>query len=161
MAGMKAAVIGCGGMGSGHATKAKDLGLELVGFCDEIEASATRLRDTIGAGYVTTDSGRIMRDDSIDLVIIATHHDAHHPLAVAAAQGRQAPAGRKADVRHARPGRRPGRGGRKGRREARRQLQVPHRAHRAAGARVHPAPAAQSRAVGDGQLRAEGAWNKQ
>ena len=49
MAGMKAAVIGCGGMGSGHAMKAKDLGLELVGFCDEIEASATRLRDTIGA----------------------------------------------------------------------------------------------------------------
>ena len=86
MASMKAAVIGCGGMGSGHAMKAKDLGLELVGFCDEIEASATRLRDTIGGGYVTTDSGRIMRDDSIDLVIIATHHDAHHPLAVAAAQ---------------------------------------------------------------------------
>ena len=86
MASMKAAVIGCGGMGSGHAMRAKDLGLELVGFCDEIEASAVRLRDTIGGGYVTTDSGRIMRDDSIDLVIIATHHDAHHPLAVAAAQ---------------------------------------------------------------------------
>ena len=86
MAGMKAAVIGCGGMGSGHAAKAQDLGLELVGFCDEIESSAARLRNTIGTGYVTTDSGRIMRDDSIDLVIIATHHDAHHPLAVAAAQ---------------------------------------------------------------------------
>ena len=83
---MKAAVIGCGGAGSGHARRAKELGLELVGFCDEVEAKAGQLRDAIGEGYATTDSGRIMRDDSIDLVVVATHHDAHHPLAMAAAQ---------------------------------------------------------------------------
>ena len=86
MAGMKAAVIGCGGAGSGHARRAKDLGLVLVGFCDEFEAKATKLREELGGGYATTEAGQIMRDDSIDLVVVATHHDAHHPLAMAAAQ---------------------------------------------------------------------------
>ena len=38
--GFKAAVIGCGGAGRGHAAKAKSLGIELVGFCDEIEEKA-------------------------------------------------------------------------------------------------------------------------
>ena len=40
----------------------------------------------IGCGFATTDAGRIMRDDAIDLVVIAPHHDAHHPMALAAAQ---------------------------------------------------------------------------
>ena len=83
---MKAAVIGCGGAGSGHARRAKDLGLDVVGFCDEIEAKAAKLRDELGGSYATTDAGQIMRDDSVDLVVVATHHDAHHPLALAAAQ---------------------------------------------------------------------------
>ena len=83
---MKAAVIGCGGAGSGHARRAKDLGLDVVGFCDEIEAKAAKLRNELGGSYATTDAGQIMRDDSVDLVVVATHHDAHHPLALAAAQ---------------------------------------------------------------------------
>ncbi|MEE3259961.1 MAG: Gfo/Idh/MocA family oxidoreductase [Candidatus Latescibacterota bacterium] len=86
MSAIKAAVIGCGGAGSGHAQKAKDLGLELVGFCDEIEVKAAQLRERIGTGYATTDPGQIMRDERIDLVVVATHHDAHHPLALAAAR---------------------------------------------------------------------------
>ena len=52
----------------------------------ELEAKATQLRDSIGTGYATTDAGRIMGDGSIDIVVIATHHDAHHPLAMAAVQ---------------------------------------------------------------------------
>ena len=83
---MKAALIGCGGMGSGHARSAPEHGVEVVAFCDVIEAAAERARAEFGGRYATTDAGRIMRDDSIDLVIIATHHDAHHPLAVAGAR---------------------------------------------------------------------------
>ena len=83
---MKAALIGCGGMGSGHARSAPEHGVEVVAFCDVIEAAAERARAEFGGHYATTDAGRIMRDDSIDLVIIATHHDAHHPLAVAGAR---------------------------------------------------------------------------
>ena len=83
---MKAAIIGCGGAGSGHARRARELGLEVVAFCDVIEASAQRLRDELGNGLVTTDPTPIMRDDSIELVVVATHHDAHYPMALAAAQ---------------------------------------------------------------------------
>ncbi|MCZ6678095.1 MAG: Gfo/Idh/MocA family oxidoreductase [Candidatus Poribacteria bacterium] len=84
--GVKAAVIGCGGAGRGHAAKAKSLGIELVGFCDEIEAKAESARAEFGGRYATPDAGRIMRDDSIDLLVIATHHDAHHPIALAGAR---------------------------------------------------------------------------
>ena len=84
---MKAALFGCGGAGSNHARRARELGLEVVAFCDVIEESARRLRDELGGGgLVTTDPAPIMRDDSIDLVMIATLHDSHHPLALAAAR---------------------------------------------------------------------------
>ena len=83
---MKAALIGCGGMGSGHARSAPEHGVEVVAYCDVIEAAAERARAEFGGRYATADAGRIMRDDSIDLVIIATHHDAHHPLARAGAR---------------------------------------------------------------------------
>ena len=72
--GFKAALIGCGGMGRGHAAKAKSLGIELVGYCDEIEEKAAAALTDFGGSYVTTDADRIMRDDSIDLIVIATHH---------------------------------------------------------------------------------------
>ena len=84
--GFKAAVIGCGMAGRGHAEKAQSLGLEVVGFGDQLEEAAERARMEFGGRYATTDTGRIMRDDSIDVVLIATHHDAHHPLAIAAAE---------------------------------------------------------------------------
>ena len=86
MANLKAAVIGCGGAGSGHARKARELGLEVAFFCDEVESSALKLRDELSSGQVATDADRIMRDDSIDLLIVATHHDAHYPLALAGAR---------------------------------------------------------------------------
>ena len=83
--GLKVALIGCGGAGRGHAAKAKSLGIELVGFCDVIAEAAERALAEFGGRYTTTDAGRIMRDDSIDLLFIATHHDAHHPMALAGA----------------------------------------------------------------------------
>ncbi len=66
--GFKAAVIGCGGMGRGHMAKAKSLGIELVGYCDEIEGKAAEALAEFGGSYATTDADRIMRDDSIDLI---------------------------------------------------------------------------------------------
>ena len=84
--GFKAAVIGCGGMGRGHIAKAKSLGIELVGYCDEVGGKAEEALAEFGGSYATTDADRIMRDDSIDLIVIATHHDAHHPLALAGAK---------------------------------------------------------------------------
>ena len=86
MANLKAALIGCGGAGRGHAAIGQHLGIELVGFCDVIPAAAERAREQFGGRYATTDAGQIMRDDSIDLLYIATHHDAHYPLALAGAQ---------------------------------------------------------------------------
>lgn len=83
---MKAALIGCGGAGSGHAHKARELGIEMAAFCDNVEAAAQRLRDEMGSGLVTGDPGEILRDDSIELLLIATHHDAHYPLALAGAR---------------------------------------------------------------------------
>ena len=87
MAAMKAAVIGCGGNGRGHALNARRLGIEVVGFCDVIPEAAERVREELDGRYATTDADQIMRDDSIDLLYIGTHHDAHYPLALAGAQG--------------------------------------------------------------------------
>ena len=83
---LKVALIGCGFAGSTHARRAQELGLDVAVLCDVNEDSARRLRDDLGSGEVITDSAQVMRDDSIDLVIVATLHDAHHPLAMAAAQ---------------------------------------------------------------------------
>lgn len=80
----RAALIGCGNMGRGHALLAPKLGIELVALCDNVDAAAQRLQQEIGVGAVTNVE-RVMENDGIELVIIATHHDAHHPLALAAA----------------------------------------------------------------------------
>ena len=65
--GFKAAVIGCGEAGRGHAEKAQSLGLEVVGFGDQLEEAAERARTEFGGRYATTDTGRIMRDESIHM----------------------------------------------------------------------------------------------
>lgn len=89
MASLRAALIGCGGMGRDHARVGQQLGVELVGFCDLIEVAAERARAEFSGRYATTDAGQIMRDERIDLLYIATHHDAHYPLALAGAQARK------------------------------------------------------------------------
>ena len=86
MAAIKVALIGCGGAGSIHASRARELGLDVALLCDVNEDSARRLQEELGSGEVIADSAQVMRDDSIDLVVIATLHDSHHPLALAAAQ---------------------------------------------------------------------------
>lgn len=83
---MKMAVIGCGWAGRSHAVRGKELGLEVAGLCDIVEAFAQKLSDEVGSGFVTTDPERIMGNDNIDLVVIATQHDTHHPLAMRGAQ---------------------------------------------------------------------------
>ena len=83
---VRAALIGCGNMGSGHARNALRLGVDLVAFCDNVLPAAEKLQQNLQVGTVIENPATIMADDGIDLVIIATHHDAHHPLAIDAAR---------------------------------------------------------------------------
>jgi predicted dehydrogenase len=61
--------------------------LQAVADINEPAAEASR-RD-FGALYHTTDPERVLQDPDVDAVIIATHHDSHAPLAVAAAASRK------------------------------------------------------------------------
>ena len=79
MAKMKAALIGCGNMGHMQARAAQLAGLEVVAFCDIKPEVAQQTCDEFGGRYATTDADRIMRDDSIELLMMPTHSLAHHP----------------------------------------------------------------------------------
>ena len=86
MAKMKAAVIGCGNMGHMQARAAQLAGLEVVAFCDIKPEAAQQACDKFGGRYATTDADRIMRDDSIELLMMPTHSLAHHRLGIAGAR---------------------------------------------------------------------------
>ena len=79
------ALIGCGGAGRAHAQGAAATpGIELRGFCDVQAEAAQTLCQTYGGAYHTTDPAQIFADDQVDIVAIATAHDSHAPLALAA-----------------------------------------------------------------------------
>jgi predicted dehydrogenase len=81
------ALIGCGGMGRLHLDQAPDIPeVEFVAYADVVEEAARRALHTYGGRYFTTDVDRIFGDDSIDAVLIATHHDTHRPFALCAAE---------------------------------------------------------------------------
>ena len=81
------ALIGCGGMGRGHLRNARDVPeLAFLGYVDAFEEAAARACQEFGGRYHTTDVDRVWRDDDIDAVLIATHHDSHTPLAIQAAE---------------------------------------------------------------------------
>lgn len=86
MAKMKATLIGCGNMGHIQARAAQEAGLELVGFCDIKEAAVQQTCDEFGGRFATTDADQIMREDSIELLLLPTHSTAHHRLAIVGAQ---------------------------------------------------------------------------
>ncbi len=90
MSRLKAGLIGCGHMGRKHAARTsarrEELDLELVAYCDVVGDAADTALAEFGGAYATTDPARLVGDDSIDVLIIATSHDSHHPLAMAAAQ---------------------------------------------------------------------------
>ena len=80
-------LIGCGGMGREHAGCLKKIAAaEIAAYCDVNEAAAASMLRDFGGDYATSDSARIMNDDSIPAVYICTRHDSHAPLAIAAAK---------------------------------------------------------------------------
>ena len=87
---IRAAVIGCGSMGSLHTRNSKFIPeLDIVAFIDRIEHRAGKLfTETDDGEYWTTDLQRVLDDASIHAILIATgwQNRAHVNVAVAAAQ---------------------------------------------------------------------------
>lgn len=86
---IRAAVIGCGGMGSLHTQNAEHIPqLQIVAFVDRMEQRAGKLYTDSGGEYWTTDLDRVLNDRTIQAVLIATgwQRRAHVNIAVAAAQ---------------------------------------------------------------------------
>jgi len=81
-------LIGCGGfmrhmhlpnlLGSGE--------WRVAATCDTNLAAAEALRDAATAAYATDDPRRLLADPAIEAVIIATRHNSHAALSIAAAQ---------------------------------------------------------------------------
>jgi predicted dehydrogenase len=83
---LRLGVIGCGGMARLHLRNAVRLpGLRLRAYADARPAAAERFLHEYGGDYASDDPHELLRDDSLDAVLIATHHDSHAPLAMAAA----------------------------------------------------------------------------
>jgi predicted dehydrogenase len=60
-------------------------GLQLCAYADANAAAAERFLHEFGGTYSTGDPQRVLLDDSLGAVLIATHHDSHASLAIAAA----------------------------------------------------------------------------
>jgi len=80
-------LIGCGSIGRTHAEcVAKIDGAAFAAYADvRAEAAETLLAD-FGGDYATAQPQRVLADDGIDAVYIATRHDSHAALAMAAAR---------------------------------------------------------------------------
>lgn len=79
------ALIGCGGIGRAQVRWAADTPeIRARAFCDINEDAARELSETHADSYHTTDPGKIFADPHIDIVSIATTHDTHKDLALAA-----------------------------------------------------------------------------
>jgi predicted dehydrogenase len=88
------AVVGLGGKGRSHASTLAEIpGARIIALADTnpeaIERARIELGDAAKTAYRTTDSDRIFADPNVDAVVIATQHNSHRPLAVAAAQARK------------------------------------------------------------------------
>jgi predicted dehydrogenase len=84
---LRAALIGCGGLGKVHAQMVQQLdGMDMVAFCDVDLARAEQVCRDVHGEYATSDIERIFGDDSIDVVYICTHHDTHAQFCLRAAR---------------------------------------------------------------------------
>jgi predicted dehydrogenase len=85
------AIIGLGGKGRSHAANLAGLpGVRIAALGDISEDAIARARlelgDAAADAYGATDVDRILDDPAVSGVVIATQHDSHRPLAVAAAR---------------------------------------------------------------------------
>ena len=80
-------VIGCGNMAGQHMVKAVVAeGMSLIAYADVVEAAAEKFHSDYGGTYYTDDPQKLLNDDRVDAVLIATRHDSHRDLAIAAAR---------------------------------------------------------------------------
>jgi predicted dehydrogenase len=81
------AMIGCGNLGRVHAEcLSKIPRARILAYCDIAAEPAEKLLAAHGGEYATRDSDKVFADKRIDAVYISTRHDAHAPLAIAAAK---------------------------------------------------------------------------
>ena len=79
-------LIGCGGMGAGHALNVHYIeGMEIAAYVDVAKERADRFLENLGGDYATDDSDRVIADDSIDGVLLVTGEEHHPRLGIAAA----------------------------------------------------------------------------
>jgi predicted dehydrogenase len=89
MSTVNVAIVGCGYIGTRHAENLARLpGARVVAFVDQDLERAVQLRQTHGTDdtVATTDAAAVLHDPGTHAVVIATHHDSHPALAVAAAR---------------------------------------------------------------------------
>jgi predicted dehydrogenase len=84
---LRVGLIGCGHIALLHARAiAADPRLEPWAYADtRVDAARSFLRDH-GGQYASNDGFEVIADDDVDIVVIATHHDSHAPLSIAAAR---------------------------------------------------------------------------
>jgi predicted dehydrogenase len=85
LGGVRLGILGCGARARVYLERLASLGLRPRAYADPVESAARAALDRFGGEYATGDPGRVLRDDGIDAVLIATRHDSHAPLALAAA----------------------------------------------------------------------------
>jgi predicted dehydrogenase len=82
---IRAAIIGCGGLGRMHAECIKQVdGIETAAYCDVREEASQALLTHFGGRYATTNADRIFADPDIDAVYVTTLHDTHADLTIRA-----------------------------------------------------------------------------
>jgi predicted dehydrogenase len=81
---MRAAVIGCGGIGKRRGAAIHNVpGASVTVGVDVVEDSARGFGEAFGCDWSTDWASAVRRDD-VDLVIVATANDAHAPVSIAA-----------------------------------------------------------------------------
>lgn len=83
--GLRLGIIGCGGRARFLMERLARLDVQPQAYADLAADAARDALDRYGGAYATDDPQRLLQDDGIDAVLIATRHDSHAPLATAAA----------------------------------------------------------------------------
>ncbi len=88
---LKAAIIGCGGIGFGKhmPSLAKIPEVQMVAFCDTVVERAQKAAKQFGikGAKVYSDYRELLKDDSIDVVHVCTPNKSHADISVAALEG--------------------------------------------------------------------------